>query len=352
MELIQSNYWKNNFEKNEPLFIGLNGFAGAGKDSVAKMLKVILNYHDKLNKEDCYNLFINKYPNIQSPSTENGNIFESVFTIAFADQLKKLCSDIFGVPEERFYYNKSNAWVCVNHGFKYTEVIDKIQPENIISAQDFYERHEEFINSNKDFYMSLREILVYVGKYLVQGSIHKDAFINIVNNKIYNYMASDTKFIIITDVRFVQELSYIRSNNGIMINIVRPGLEQLNNIAEHELDEEDDYDFTIINDSTYQELFNKVYDLIEENKIFNNNIFKLQTRDGECNNFLRENNEGFELCTQLPISSLNREEGRIISIEPVGGPIINIGDQIIKEDIEFTINNISLNQKTMKFNLK
>ena len=38
------------------LFIGLNGFAGAGKDTVAKMIKTILGYNWS-SLEECKNFY-------------------------------------------------------------------------------------------------------------------------------------------------------------------------------------------------------------------------------------------------------------------------------------------------------
>lgn len=327
-----------------PLFIGLNGFAGSGKDSVAKMLNVILSNLD-YTLEECKNIFNKLYKRIDSPSTENGNIYKNVMTIAFADQLKQICSDIFGIPIERFYYNKANAWVCVNKDFKYTEHL----PANIVTAADFYENQELYTNTRDecDYYMSLREILVYIGKYILQGSVNKNTFINIVNNKINamrNVYKDNLKYIVITDVRFEQELEYMRNKYAVMINIIRPNLEQLNNIAEHDLDDEEDYDFTIINDGSYMDLFDKVYNLIHDNLVFLNNIIELETRD-DTYNFLRQKNEDeYELCTPYPLISLSRKNGEIDSIEPVGGPVLTKDDDTIKE--------IYMNTKNYRFILK
>ena len=42
------------------LYIGLNGYAGSGKDTVAKMLYCILNYNWE-TKEECWNKFKKEY---------------------------------------------------------------------------------------------------------------------------------------------------------------------------------------------------------------------------------------------------------------------------------------------------
>ena len=110
---------------NNLLYIGLNGLAGSGKDTVGKILKTMLG-HDWTNLEECKNYYNSIYTNptwsatYHSPKLDNN---DKVLCIAYADQLKMICSTIFGIPFERFYMNKSNAWVCINDKFQYTEII-------------------------------------------------------------------------------------------------------------------------------------------------------------------------------------------------------------------------------------
>ena len=168
------------------LFIGLNGYAGAGKDTVAKMLKVLLN--NQWNSYDEYKKYFDGYYSndngIQYATFSNLDRDNSrVMTIAFADQLKQICSSMFGIPIKHFYYNKANSWVNINGDFEFTQIMpDKA---NIITAQEYY-CNLDYYNSNHDtkYWMSLREILVYVGTYMCQTDINDSIFINIVNNKI------------------------------------------------------------------------------------------------------------------------------------------------------------------------
>ena len=104
---------------NKLLYIGLNGFAGSGKDTVAKMIKTILNYQWP-NLETCKTYYNSIYTNPTISATHNNiedNTGKPVYCIAFADQLKQICSNIFGIPVERFYQNKATAWICINQDF-------------------------------------------------------------------------------------------------------------------------------------------------------------------------------------------------------------------------------------------
>ena len=252
------------------LYIGLNGYAGAGKDTVAKILKVILNNFDKTINEckEIFNIFY-KNPMISATYGNINNEYDSeynkkVICIAYADQLKTICSTIFGIPLDRFYMNKSNAWICINDKFQYTEI--KPEQEHIITADEYYYKYSDvqykpyYNNEFTKYWMSLREILVYVGTYVCQQSINKSIFVNIVRNKIKEECRknNDIESVIVTDNRFIHELDYMKEVNAITFTIERNDVTQLSNVAEHDLDDEESYDFVIDNSGTYDELFEQV----------------------------------------------------------------------------------------------
>lgn len=323
-------------KSNKLLYIGLNGYAGSGKDTVAKMLKIILNFNwQNINQAKQY---FNSYysSNKEQFATFNYVANEEKFStcIAFADQLKNICASMFGIPVERFYYNKGNSWICINKDFKYTEV--KPNDSCIITAEDYFTSKDSYTNSAINYYMSLRELLVYVGTYVCQRDINKNIFVNIVSNTIRNKTArnSDLKYIICTDVRFIHEFDFIHQNNGIMINITRDGVEQLDNIAEHGLDEEEDYDYTIENNGTYDDLFEQVWSIVHDNPEFQNKVIELISHDGS-DNYLRliessedGTNNKYLLCTEFGHLRVGHDSGQIIFIDPSGGPMITVGEYI------------------------
>jgi len=338
---------------NKLLYIGLNGLAGSGKDTVAKMLKTILSKEWE-SLEECKTYYFSRYINPTESATfppSKSDKDSPVMCIAYADQLKEICSTIFGIPVSRFYQNKSNAWICINDKFQYTEI--KPNEDNIITAEDYYynasgystERHE-------NYWMSLREILVYVGTYVLQQNINKQIFVNIVRNKIREeqYRNHNLKYVIVTDHRFIHELEYIHENNGITITINRNSVQQLDNIAEHDLDDEEDYDYIIDNSGSYDELFKTIWDIIHTDIEFQNKTIELYTRDN-IDNYLRlvevNNEKGYniyKLCLPYKIQKLYRNEGKITMIDPVGGPIICVGQQI--EGTDITPLHISIDEHT------
>lgn len=332
------------------LYIGLNGYAGSGKDTVAKMLRTMLDF-DWKDKEECRQYYKRTYKNPTISATFNPGSINKVMCIAYADQLKEICSSVFGIPVERFYTNKGNAWININHNFEYTEI--KPSDHCIISAEQFYEADYE---TNGDIWMSLRDVLVYVGTYVLQQTISKSVFINIVRNKIKeeSLRNENFKYVIVTDNRFQHELDYIHENNGITITIKRDSVEQLNNIAEHDLDDETNYDLVIHNDAGYGELFDTLWDMVHNLPIFKNETIDLITRDN-INNYIRlvEGTDVYTLCSPMKFLRVSRSGPDIALIDPTGGPMIVVGEKIqAKTDDVLMANRIWFDENKRKFLLQ
>lgn len=314
--------------ENNLLYIGLNGFAGSGKDTVAKMIKTILN-RDWNSLEECKEYYKSVYTNPTISATFDQNSEnDRVFCIAFADQLKYICSAIFGIPVKRFYENKSTAWVCINKDFQYTE----LHPDDniIVTAEQYYDQLSEYKNSKHNYWMSLREILVYVGTYVLQQDLNKNVFVNIINNTIKDnhHSNSNLEYVILTDIRFNHEIDYIKKHNGITISITRNDVEQLDNIAEHDLDDEDSWDYVIENNGTYDDLFSNIWNMLHDDVEFQNKTLNLMTRDNVKNYLRFVGDNKYRLCSEYDIQKLYRNDGSIYMVDPIGGPSIQLDEQI------------------------
>lgn len=331
---------------NKPLYIGIHGFAGSGKDTVTKMIRTILS-RDWANIDECKEHYKNIYTDPTISATyeiDDAMHTSNVFCIAFADQLKNICSSIFGIPISRFYMNKNTAWICINHDFKYTEIEPTGNNSEIITAENYYDNYFEYANNNEvAYYMSLRELLVYIGTYVLQHNINRNIFVNVVNNIIKSEIRNNKElnYVICTDVRFGHEYNYIKKNNGIVINVTRDSVSQLDNIAEHDLDECTSYDFEIDNSGTYDDLFEQVWDMIHDNIIFSNIVYDLNVHE-RVNNYVRQiDTNKWELCIEYGIQNIQYDNGEIYMISPIGGPIIKVNSNLdVISDIIIHINNI------------
>ena len=322
------------------LYIGLKGYAGSGKDTVAKMLRTILSM-DWESKEQCYEYYQRVYndPTRSATFNDEANKNSKAMCVAYADQLKTICAEIFGIPVERFYKNKETAWVCINDKFQYTE--HKPAEDEIVTAEEFYysdygdDDECDFSKNEKEkCWMSLRELLVYVGTYVLQYNVNRSIFVNIVRNMVKRECEENIrlKYVIITDTRFYHELKYLNEKNGISIVITRDDIKELDNIAEHELDDEMLYDFTIDNSGTLDELFTKVWNLVATEPVFSNITVELEQREN-VGNYLRllqrdDNTATYLLCISNGISQITHRDGKweeIAVLTPVGGPTFTIG---------------------------
>lgn len=309
--------------KNEILYIGLNGYAGSGKDTVAKALTLLLSRHwnsfDEFKTVWEKEAFTSAYATFKFNKT-GGNCM----CIAFADQLKQICSAMFGIPVEHFYYNKENAWINIKDNFEFTTV--KPYDENVITAEEYYKE----INSNeydkKKCYMSLRDVLVYVGTYVCQLSVNENTFVNSVENSICSAVQKNNslRYVICTDVRFYHEFDYIVKHHGINITIKRPSVEQLGNIAEHNLDDNEAYDFTIYNDGTYDDLLYKLWEL-KDNVVFKN----LTIQIGQEFTLRKIDNNKYRTCIDKPLDDIKHGDyDRGISQIVIGYDALYVGQTI------------------------
>ena len=92
------------------LYIGLHGYAGSGKDTVAKALRLMLSYpwesFEDFKKTWEQEAFKRSYATFNEGFSDDGNPVygnatledTKVYCIAFADQLKHICAEMFGIP--------------------------------------------------------------------------------------------------------------------------------------------------------------------------------------------------------------------------------------------------------------
>lgn len=195
-----------------PRLIGLAGVAGSGKDTVASFIKA----HASL-----------------------ANFDVPVQTYAFADPLKKGCSEMFGIPLDHFY--------------------DRERKEK---EHDFWD-------------YSPRWMLQHVGTNLIRRGIDEDFWIKRADWEWNDYQERKCIFVV-TDIRFENEAEWVRNRGGEVWHITRPELiadldpyqrfrRWLQSWFVHASEKgvtPKDGDYEIINDDTVQELSIRVGDLL------------------------------------------------------------------------------------------
>ena len=236
---------------NKVTIVGIKGFKGSGKDTVASMISYIL--HDGIMKAS-YDTWLLYHKN---DFIENDEII-----IHFADKLK---DDIAGfcnidrklldrqdVKEENYYNFKTGI---VSNNIKDTDrVINNIGEIN-------YDNLSSLLSlNNNNISIKIRVLLQYYGTNVIRNHFWKEAFIRYTMNKVFAIRNSKGQCII-ADARFEDECMAIKYYGGKIIRVDR----RVNN-DNHESEQikihEDDY--VIDNTGTLVGLFYKVLKFVTD----------------------------------------------------------------------------------------
>ena len=238
---------------NKVTIVGIKGFKGSGKDTVASMISYIL--HDGIMKAN-YNIWLLYH--------KNGFVENDEIIIHFADKLKDdiaaFCNidrkllDRQDIKEEN-YYNFKTGIVSTNIK-EATYVVDKWN-DAILKYNDL---SSYLVLYNNNVSIKIRVLLQYYGTNIIRNHFWKEAFIRYTMNKAFDIKNSKGQCII-ADARFEDECMAIKYYGGKIIRVDR----RVNN-DNHESEQitinKDDY--VIDNTGTLIGLFYKVLKFITD----------------------------------------------------------------------------------------
>lgn len=205
------------------MIIGITGLANSGKDTVAEIIKKILE------KDSQYYFKI----------------------LPLAKKLKEVVSILTSIPVEKFDNrqfkekptNIQSFWYFVNDNNKKLPYV-KYKGSSLI--EDW-----------KLIKPTNREVLIEVGTTIFR-SYNPDIWVNLLLES-YRPLLDD---IIIPDIRFDNEAEEIKKYpKTVIIEVVRPGVEKLNQISERGIDKKY-VDYTILNDGNLDELEEKIKEIL------------------------------------------------------------------------------------------
>lgn len=240
---------------NKVTIVGIKGFKGSGKDTVASMISYIL--HDGIMKAS-YDTWLLYHKN---DFIENDEII-----IHFADKLKDDISEFCGIDrklldrqdiKEENYYNFKTGIVSTNIKDA-TYVVDKCN-DAILKYNDL---SSYLVLYNNNVSIKIRVLLQYYGTNIIRNHFWRKAFINYTMNKAFDVRNSKGQCII-ADARFENdECEAIKQCGGMIIRVDR----KLSNNDNHESEQikicEDDY--VIDNTGTLVGLFYKVLKFVTD----------------------------------------------------------------------------------------
>ena len=239
---------------NKVTIVGIKGFKGSGKDTVASMISYIL--HDGIMKAN-YDTWLLYH--------KNGFVENDEIIIHFADKLKDdiaaFCNidrkllDRQDIKEEN-YYNFKTGIVSTNIKDA-TYVVDKYN-DAILKYNDL---SSYLVLYNNNVSIKIRVLLQYYGTNIIRNHFWREAFIRYTINKAFDIRNSKGQCII-ADVRFDNECEAIKQCGGTIIRIDR----KLNNNNNHESEQikisQDNY--VIDNTGTLVGLFYKVLKFVTD----------------------------------------------------------------------------------------
>jgi hypothetical protein len=214
------------------MIIGINGYAGSGKDTVG----IIIQYINCINKGNLSIEDVIKDYNDHEWWLEDQSGWE---VRKFAGKLKDIASHLTGIDIEKFE----------DQEFKKTEL------------------GPEWSN------MTVREFLQKLGTDALRMGLHDNIWVNALfaDYKLIDYNDDEQPHLpnwIITDVRFPNEAQAIKDKGGIIIRIDRPGISPINNHPSETGLDDWKFDYKIANVSGIFELKETITSIIKHAKIY------------------------------------------------------------------------------------
>lgn len=239
--------------------IGICGKKQTGKDTVAKMIAYIIR---KGVTQASYNEWAKLFDNEET---------KDICIFHFADKVKDICSDLFGIDRDKFDIEKYKDEMYFDFDRKeFVNPYDinnnsKYKYKQIISIDDL---KKEDINSyirknNNKILFTLRTLMQYVGTEIGRNKLFDKVWISYCLNKAEDYR-NTYGFAIVADVRFENEAKAIQENyRGFVIKLTRNNNMNDSHISENGVNIDTDYviDNTGITKFT---LFYKVREIVKD----------------------------------------------------------------------------------------
>jgi len=180
----------------------------------------------------------------------NQKTYEHLF---FAKSLKDNCKQDFTLLQEYLNNYTLKMMLKYNLGEEFSKDISKL----IVSDENYYEDKTDIT----------RILLQVYGTEIFRNRVNTNYWVDKVIEQIKE---SDKQYFVITDLRFPNEIDYFKEAiqciyvdvNSIRIN--RDSVPENNHISETALDNYDDFDYVVYNNSTIEDLHSKLDKIIKE----------------------------------------------------------------------------------------
>ena len=248
------------------MIIGINGYAGSGKDTVGTIIQYLTS--DAYKEGRSYEKYLERSTN----PVAFGMIYQHTWEIKkWAGKLKEIASILTNIPINKFE----------DQDFKKTElssewdIIEETMPCGCDRFMDWYHKDGKCANCDEPTQitrtpMTIRELLQRLGTDAMRVGLHTNTWVNalmseyVMNKEHFNDIANGREVgdgypkWIITDTRFPNEAQAIKDKGGILIRVNRKGVNPINNHPSEVGIDNWDFDHIIDNNGSINELIESV----------------------------------------------------------------------------------------------
>lgn len=218
---------------NTPI-IAISGKKQSGKDTTAKILQ-FLAYVDQLNAQAKEHSETIELPSYLEFLEFNDAVTQPIQVKKFAGKLKNIVAELLSCNV------------------------------NDLESEDFKNSKIDYLSS-EDKCITPRYLLQYLGTDVLRNSINEDIHVNLLLNELKSSQNANILAFAITDLRFRNELEAIKKHGGLTIRLNRNEANKIVSNSQHESETALDnaqFDITIDNNGTFEELFLKVQKVYE-----------------------------------------------------------------------------------------
>ena len=240
------------------VIVGVKGTKGSGKDTVADMIRYIMEAGTTQASYDNYIWF-----------TKHHDSELDVPILHFADKIKddlslilninRTCFDDSKYKDELYYHFRTGSFITEkNIKFGNVFLITNEILNNLSLAQIRLEHKDDCV-------IKIRTLMQYYGTEIMRNNIGADVWVrSTINKAIQN--RDYYGFAVIADVRFINEWQAVREVGGKIIHVVRGRLEdKVEHSSEYITSSSSDYE--IENNGNLMGLFYKVLEFVKEEMV-------------------------------------------------------------------------------------
>lgn len=241
-------------------YIGIRGHRGAGKNTISYLLAVAIDHYTRNNSwdgfEQVYNNAVERV--LLNEDFLYDSDFNNVFFESFADTAKVVLNQITGIPTDWMYDDWRKEAVIIDlKDFSYIVAKDKLNLHSIKETKKLYTADEmmemvmagDVFKKEEHIYLTLRELIAYYSKYVMQTFFGNDVWIKSLENNKWEserfYASNKTIYKIFVDCKFPTEISYIYNNKGCIVKINRDNNVKSGTNISSELENDTRFDYEI-----------------------------------------------------------------------------------------------------------